>query len=136
MSLISDKPQGLGSTNSLDQLPDDLLATPPAYYAFSQSPGAIEDPLSVGDTATLVMRVRCVGQHGPVMRKDGELRYKRDLSVQAVWVQGDPEPPDENADQPGLFDADETGDDSDDQDADVVDINGGVDRPEFSGAGE
>lgn len=100
------------STNALDQLPDDLLSTPPAYYAFSQSPSAMEDPLGDGDTATLCIRVKCVGEHGPITRKDGEKRYKRDLAVQAVWKLGEPEPPDAEAEQgplypedPGLLDA-------------------------------
>lgn len=95
------------STDSLRDIPADLLGgpPPPAYYVFSQSPSAMETPLADGDTATLVMRVKCTGEHGPLTRKDGEKRYRRDLAVQAVWKLGDPEPPDAEADQPPLFDA-------------------------------
>lgn len=104
MGHVTEKPVGLESTNALDQIPDDLLSVPPAYYAFSQSPAAMENPLADGDTATLCMRVKCVGEHGPITRKDGEKRYKRDLAVQAVWKLGDPEPPDAEAEQPALYD--------------------------------
>jgi hypothetical protein len=117
MALIDQMPTDIPTSNALDAIPDDLLGgpPPPAYYAFSQSPGAMENPLADGDTATLCMRVKCVGEHGPITRKDGEKRYKRDLAVQAVWRLGDPEPPeppDPDADQPALF-GDESGEDAD-----------------------
>lgn len=116
MALVTDKPADVASTNALDQMPDDLLSVPPAYYAFSQSPAAMENPLADGDTATLCIRVKCVGEHGPITRKDGEKRYKRDLAVQAVWKMGDPEPPDADAEQPALFD--ESGEAVDEPDSD------------------
>lgn len=94
------------STNALDDLPDDLLSTPPAYYRLGSTPCALVDPLAAEDTGVYCIRVRCTGEHGPLIRKDGERRYERSLVVQAIWKMGDPEPPDPTAEQPALFGAD------------------------------
>lgn len=75
MTLVTEQPEGLDSTNALDNIDDDL-------------------------------RARCVAEHGPIERKDGESRYTRTMAVQAIWKQGEPEPPDADAPQPALFDDD------------------------------
>src|SRR5690606_3239238 len=102
MAEITEKPAGLASTNALDALPDDLLATPPAYYKFGPTPSAIENPIGAEDVETYCIRVRCTGEHGPLVRKDGERRYERSMAIQAIWKLGDPVPPDPDEEQPGL----------------------------------
>jgi hypothetical protein len=94
-------------------------------------------PPELGDTVTVVCRLRITreGEHGPLGRKDGERRYERSMSIQAIWKMGDPEPPlppDPEAPQPALF-----GDDDDiDDPARLGDIVNGVDRPGFSDVSE
>lgn len=104
MTLITDKPDGIETTNALDAIPDDLLSTPPAYLVIGTSPAAMENPPALGDTLTCHVRLRCTAEHGPIERKDGERRYTRTMVVQAIWRDGEPEPPDAEAEQPGLFD--------------------------------
>lgn len=138
MAEITDRvaPDYVPSTNELDKIPDDLLGfTPPAYLSFGTTPSAMENPPAEGDTLRFVMRVKCTGEHGPVARKDGEKRYKRDLTIQAFWIEGEDEPPlppDPEEPQPALFGDDEpTG-----EPEKLGDIVNGVDQPGFSSAGE
>jgi hypothetical protein len=115
--LITDKPQDIPSGNALDDIdvPDDTVQ--PAYLNFGQSPCAIEDPPAVGEVRTYIVRARCTAEHGPIERKDGEMRYTRTMSPQLVWEQGKPQPPDPDEAQPGLFD---DGDDEADGDPQPV----------------
>jgi hypothetical protein len=111
------------------EVPSDEI--PPAYLNFGQSPCAIEDPPAVGEVRTFIVRARCTAEHGPIERKDGEMRYTRTLSPQLVWEQGKPKPPDPEEDQPGLFD--HNGDD--DADGDGVQSVGEV-IDDMTGASE
>lgn len=103
MTLISDKPQGLASSNALDAIELDDDTPHPAYLKFGISPCALNDPPAIGDTRTYLVRVRCTGEHGPIERKDGEMRYERSLAIQLVWEEGKPKPA-EPEEQPNLFD--------------------------------
>lgn len=114
MTLITDKPEDLASTNGLDLIPDDLLVTPPAYLKFSPSPCALDCPPAYDDVVTYCVRAKCSGEHGPLGRGDGELRYERSMKIQAIWKLGDPEPPDVTAEQPALFDEGDGSDEGDD----------------------
>ena len=53
-----------------------------------------------------VVRVRCTGA-STSERTDGELRHGRKMTIQWCIKQGQPEPPDAEQEQPGLFDEDE-----------------------------
>lgn len=103
MALITEQPQDLPTTNALDDIPDDLLDTPAAYLTFGSTPCAMEEPPAVGDVRTFIVRARCTAEHGPIERKDGEMRYTRTLQIQAAWEAGK-QPPNTDEDQPGLFD--------------------------------
>ena len=103
MSLITEMPNGTPTTNALDDIPDDLLSVPPAYLSFGQSPATLEDPPEIGDSKTYVVRVKCVGQSCSE-RQDGELRYGRKLTILGCHESGK-QPPSDDGDQPGLFDA-------------------------------
>ena len=105
MALITDKPENVPTTNALDDIADDLLDKPPAYLAFGLSPAALEDPPAVGEIRTYIVRTRCIGEHGPIERKDGDMRYTRSLSIQACWESGK-KPPETADDQGALFDED------------------------------
>lgn len=169
MALIDDRtaPADIATTNALQSIPDDLLGGPPqpAYLSFGTTPHAIENPPNADDddTRVFMIRARCTGEHGPLKRKDGEVRYKRDMAIQAIWLPGEPEPErgktqaelDAEAeaeaakDQPPLFGddgepstlgeiADELlgeslADAGTDDDSNVVDFAG---RPPFSDGGE
>ena len=96
------------NVNALDAIPDDLLdlPTPPAYLAFGTTPCAMEAPPEIDDVETYVVRVRCTGA-STSERPDGELRHGRKMTIQWCIKQGQPEPPDAEQEQPGLFDEDE-----------------------------
>ena len=121
------------STNALDAIPDDLLdiPTPPAYLAFGTTPSGMEAPPEIDEVGICVIRARCVGA-STSERTDGELRHGRKLQIQWCIKQGQPEPPDAEQEQPGLFDEDE--DREPDAEQDGADVE--VDRPEFSGVTE
>jgi len=162
MALITDSkpdesiPMSPG-TNDLNNLPDDLLQVPAAYLVFGSSPDAFENPPTVDDVRTYVVRTVCTGVHGPIKRKDGELRYTRTLSVIGCWESGK-QPPNADANQSGLIDSagnlnpaacadngeerpepedldTNEGDLGDDPDGDAEGYDGGY-GPEFSGAGD
>lgn len=129
--LVTDKPQDLPSGNDLDDIPDDLLEIPAAYLGFGSTPCAMEEPPAVGEVRTYIVRARCTAEHGPIERKDGEMRYTRTLTIQACWEAGK-QPPSTDVDQPGLFDeaGDVNPDALDDEDHDAEDLN--EFDPEFS----
>ena len=121
------------STNALDAIPDDLLdiPTPPAYLAFGTTPSGMEAPPEIDEVGIYVIRARCVGA-STSERTDGELRHGRKLTIQWCIKQGQPEPPDAEQEQPGLFDEDEDRE----SDAEQEGADAEVDRPEFSGVTE
>lgn len=116
------------STNALDALPDDLLDTPPAYFALGTTPSPMENPPEIGDVRTFTVRAVCSGI-GESVRTDGERRHVRKFVIQAAWMKGDPEPPNADADQPALFGDD--GEATDDPEA-LGDVLDNVSRPSFS----
>lgn len=108
MALVTEKPEDIASTNALDEIPDDLLQIAPAYYSLGTTPAPMENPPEIGETRTVLARVKCTGE-GKTVRTDGELRYTRKFEIQACWEKGQPEPPDADEQQPGLFDEGEQG---------------------------
>lgn len=93
--LVTDKPEDIPTTNALDNVedPDANLEIKPAYLALGTTPpAAVVNPPAVGDIEYFMVRTRCTGEHGPLLRSDGEVRYRRDLQIQAIWKPGDPEP--------------------------------------------
>lgn len=131
MGIDTSKASDYPSTNKLDDLPDDLLANPPAYYSLGQTPAPMEDPLAIDEWGVFVIRARCVGM-SQSERTDGEMRHGRKLQIQWCIKQGQPEPPDEDQEQPGLFD-DAGNEPADDEDREPGIVRP-VDRPGFSDA--
>ncbi|EFG75271.1 hypothetical protein HMPREF0591_4834 [Mycobacterium parascrofulaceum ATCC BAA-614] len=136
MALITDPPIDLPTTNALDDIPDDLLDTPAAYLAFGSTPCAMDEPPAVGEVRTYIVRARCTAEHGPIERKDGEMRYTRTLTIQACWEAGK-QPPNTDDNQPGLFDEagdvnPEAVDDEHQDDEDAEDEAGDDISPAFS----
>lgn len=129
MAEIKEKPTGLASTNALDNLPDDLLDTPPAYYSFGQTPAPMEDPAGIDDWDIFVIRARCVGM-SQSERSGGEMRHGRKMQIQWCIKKGQPEPPDPEEEQPGLFD--ESGMDEFAPNEATPDETDNVARPDFS----
>lgn len=82
--------------------PIDLLAVPAAYLSFGSTPYALDDPPAVGESQVYTVRVECVGESRSV-KADGELRYGRRLKIVYAVKEGDPAPPDTDAEQPPLF---------------------------------
>lgn len=131
MALVSDQPKDIPTTNALDDIPDDLLSTPPAYLSFGTTPCALEDPPAIDAVETYVVRVRCVGESRSE-RTDGELRHGRKLQIQWCVKQGQPEPPDPKDEQPPLFDENGDAGEWDDEPEPPSE----VEAPQFSDGGE
>lgn len=118
MTLIDEKPEGLASTNLLDQIPDDLLGPIPAELRLGSNTLLILiDPRQVGDTVTISARLRIVREGKEQLNVDGDVTHFRSAKLVAAWLKGDPEPPDAEADQPALFDSEGEPVDEYDQDA-------------------
>jgi hypothetical protein len=115
MALITEQPTDLPEASPL--LDPQLDETPPAYLAFGATPCGIEEPPELGDVRTYIVRARCTAEHGPIERKDGEMRYTRTMQIQYCYEEGKPKPPDADEEQPGLFDHGED-EDSTDEDED------------------
>jgi hypothetical protein len=103
MALITEEPQDLPTSNALDWIDLEDDTAPAAYLRFGSSPCALDDPPEVGDIRIYVVRTRCTEEHGPIERKDGEMRYARTLAIQACWLEGDTEPPAADEEQADLF---------------------------------
>lgn len=134
MGIDTTKAHDHPTTNALASIPDDLLSNPPAYYKLGITPAPVEDPLAAEDSGIYCVRIVCTGEHGPLMRGDGERRFERSMKIQAIWKLGDPTPPDPDEEQPGLFD---DGDQPTDGEPESLgDIMDNVARPDFSSAGD
>jgi hypothetical protein len=92
MPIITDKPVDIPSGNDLDGIQTGDEPTPAAYLRFGSSPCALDNPPEVGEVRTYIVRARCTEEHGPIERKDGEMRFARTLTIQACWQQGQKEP--------------------------------------------
>jgi hypothetical protein len=97
MTLITDKPEDLDSTNELDHVDDPELnddgTSIDRYLAFGTTPRPITNPPKRGEVVTYQVKVECVGE-GWKERSDGEIRYSTDLHVLSVARVGDELPPD------------------------------------------
>jgi hypothetical protein len=107
MTLITDRtaPAGTPTTNELDKIESDILSIPPAYYSFGSTPAPMENPVSLGDVETFMVRARCKGEKRSE-RSDGEMRHVREFEIQACWKPGERPPTAEDDDQPPLFGTD------------------------------
>lgn len=132
MSLIDTKPKDLPSTNALDAIPADLLGPIPAEIRLGANVlMMMEEPPANGDTVTVVARLRIWRTGTDQQGEEAEERHFRQGKIVAAWVQGQPEPPDPEAEQPGLFDeGDDEGEGGEPERlGDIVD---NVARPDFS----
>lgn len=133
MGIDTTKAHDHPSTNALDHLPDDLLDSPPAYYSFGQTPAPMEDPLNIDDWDIFMIRARCVGS-SQSERSDGEMRHGRKMQIQWCVKKGQPEPPDPEEEQPGLFD--EGGEPTEDNDGyEESGLDEFAGNPDFSDGG-
>ncbi len=130
MGIVTKMPADTPTTNSLDDLPDDLLSVAPAYLSFGTSPAPLDNPPEIDEVRTYLVRVRCNGKTEKE-RTDGEMRHGRQLSIQAVWLPGHKPPAADDDDQPALFDDD--GEPTDEEGDEPGEFEGG---PEFSDGGQ
>ena len=107
MALVKDKPQDIPTGNDLDDVdinPDTGLSID-AYVSFGSSPKALPNPPKDGDVVIYMVKAECTGEKKK-RRKDGELRFTREMDILAVWKPGEKEPVTD--DQPGLLNPDGT----------------------------
>lgn len=111
------------STNELDKF-DDGVDTGGAYIGFRATNIKLEAPPEIGETLTLVVKVKCIGD-GHQLMADGELRPKRSLKVEWCGPAGSKPPTDQV--QTGMFDTNgqvtpqAAGEEEDAEDDDEVD---------------
>ena len=139
MAEVTDRtaPAWVPTTDELAKIPEDLLGPIPAEIRLGQNVlTMMEKPPELGDTVTVVCRLRITreGKEKASGDADGEIRHFRAGKVVASWLKGDPEPPNPEDGQPGLFDEGE--DEPIDEPERLGDIVAGVDRPGFSSEGE
>lgn len=131
MALSTTPPPDLKSTNTLDQIPADLLGPIPAELRIGQNVLMVQPkPPELGDTVTIVARIRITreGKEKASGDSEGEIRHFRAGKIIAAWLKGDPEPPNpDDDDQPALISTD--GEIEDDAIEPEVD---NVARPDFS----
>lgn len=95
------------STNALDDIPADLLGPIPAELRLGSNTLLVQEtPPHVGDTVTICARLRIVREGKEQLDTDGDVTHFRNAKVVAAWIKGDPEPPNEDEDQPALYDDD------------------------------
>lgn len=90
------------SSNDLDKIDDDSVDTGGAYIGFRATNIKLATPPAIGDSLTLVVKVKCIGD-GHQLMADGELRPKRSLKVEWCGPAGSKPPTDQV--QTGMFDA-------------------------------
>ena len=96
MSLIDQMPTDIGSTNALDDIPDDLLGGPPPpadIILAGKTLTTLADPPGPGETRVLMIRVRATdtgiayGDNG-----EGDPTHYRKTKLVSCWLPGQPEP--------------------------------------------
>ncbi len=135
MAEITKMPTDVPSTDALKSIPDDLLGPIPAEIKLGQAVLMVmEKPPEVRDVITVVMRLK-VKDAGVAEAGEGgeELTHYRKVKVVTAWIQGDPEPPNPEDEQPAMFGED--GEIPEDEDAEPG-IERPVDRPGFSDVNE
>ncbi len=140
MALNTKQPADLPSTDSLKDIPADLLGPVPAEIKLGQNTLMVmEKPPEVRDVITVVMRLRVkdagVGEAG---ESNEELTHYRRCKIVAAWLKGEPEPPNGDEDQGALIDEDgEISDEAAGTEPDAAEDDGSWDddnvaRPNFS----
>ena len=104
MAIITDKPEGLpGMPNDLDQIPDDLLATPPAQVMFgNQVLDVMDTPPEPGEFLKVELTLRCRAD-GREMLDGGEMVHVRRMKFIAARVTTKPYKPAEDEPPPAMF---------------------------------
>lgn len=131
MALNTTMPQGIPTTDALASIPADLLGPIPAEIRLGANVLMMMDkPPEVKDVITVVMRLRVKDKgEGEAGDANEELVHYRRCKIVAAWLQGQPEPPNPEDEQPALFDDD--GEPTDEPEA-LGDVMDNVARPDFS----
>lgn len=138
MALVTDRtaPADVPTTDALASIPADLLGPIPAEIRLGANVLMVmETPPANGDTVTVIARLRIWRTGTDQQGEDAEERHFRQGKIVAAWVQGQPEPPDPTAEQPGLFD-DDGNPVEDEEPEDQGDDVDNVARPNFSSEGK
>ena len=125
-------PAYVPTTDALASIPADLLGPIPAEVRLGANVLMVmEKPPEVGDVITVTMRLKVKRKAEDEGGEGGDERvHFRGCKIVAAWLKGDPEPPNADEDQPGLFD------ESDEASGDEPEVLGAamdnVARPDFS----
>ena len=106
--LVTDKPENLPTTNTLDKIPADLLGPVPAEIQLAgKTLKILEKPPQAGETIDLMIRLRvydvgvAYGDNGT-----GEPSHYRKTKLIDCWLPSEPAPPNADEDQGALIDED------------------------------
>lgn len=123
MSLITDKPKGLDTSNDLDQIPADALGPVPAVIRLSGKDLLVMDePPELGEFVKMEITMRCKDD-GHTLLADGEIGHYRVMSFVGAKVTTEPykpEPEPEPEPDPAMIG----------EDGSIPDDEGDVDDPE------
>ncbi len=108
MALNTKQPADLPSTDSLRDIPADLLGPVPAEIRLGANVLMVmEKPPEVGDVITVSMRLKVKREAKDLGGEEGgELVHFRGCKIVAAWLKGEPEPPNADEDQGALIDED------------------------------
>ncbi|WP_283612373.1 hypothetical protein [Mycolicibacterium poriferae] len=132
MALNTTPPPDLKSTDSLKDIPRDLLGPVPRELRLgSNTLLVLENPPELGETVDVVLRIRNVreGKEKANSDIDGEVTFFCAGKTVTAWLLGQPTPPKEDDDQGALIDEDGNIPEDDEGEPGESD---GVDRPGFS----
>jgi hypothetical protein len=129
MTLIDQRPSDLPTTDTLANIPADLLGPIPAEIRLGANVlMMMPTPPDVGDVITVTMRLKVKRKAEDEAGDGGEDRiHFRACKIVAAWLKGEPEPPNVEDEQPALINTDGEIED------DAADDN--VLRPGFSDGG-
>ncbi|RFZ15055.1 hypothetical protein VIMS_02485 [Mycobacterium marinum] len=115
MTIISDKPEGLPSSNALDDIPDDILGPAPATIRMSGKDMLVMDkPPEIGECVKMEITMRCKDD-GRTLLADGGIAHYRVMSFVTAKVTAEPYMPAPESDPP-----------PDDDDPAMIDRDGNI----------
>lgn len=86
--LVTDKPEGVPSTNALDKQPIQGALIEAAFVKFAgTSASALDDPPELDEARTYIVKATCTAVHHE-LRRDNEERITITMAIDSLYEQG------------------------------------------------
>lgn len=110
MAEVKEKPQGLKSSNALDDIPNEVSSR---EIRLGQNVLLVlDEPPHLGETRDVVLRLRCKTIAEEQANVDGDVTHYCAMKIVTAWELGQPKPPNADENQASLYD-DEDGEEPD-----------------------